>query len=439
MIDLPVNLAVDLIVDWLTLKDLTLLDMAQCDRSSRAGYLEALRSAGCVLHLPMLPPKYNVVPLMHWIEVRRIKISGIDLCNNTFNQDVGLLLSFFECVGPTLVDLTADNFGNSLLFICCLAMNFCTRLKVLSLFGCVESMASTVCQLIEQRSGTLERLALKNGDIEGTLPECCNMCKLQYLHLLKPSVACTGFVCRCQNLLYFYGHGFVDAEPCLHALAQSCPSLRSLHYGYKAGYLFRSTAGLMAVLLACKDMHTVDFTSSIGFTNAHVTTVVQHCRKLNALHLMVYEDGITEECVTILAPRLSELEHLGLFRMQCTTDAPLALLSQHCGNLKCLELRNLWGDVSDNVLVKLFKALKFLEAVDMSYVDNLSDVVLEAVGNKCHKLTRLGLFGTNGYTHKGITAIAQGCADLEWLSFQPNEDEGGNGRHSIFTELAQSV
>jgi hypothetical protein len=106
------------------------------------------------------------------------------------------------------------------------------------------------------------------------------MLELEYLSLKRsntatvvPELLC-GFVRNCQNLLYFYCDDLRGTDDALYALAQTCSSLRSLHYGHAAR---DSIAGLEAVLLACEDLHTVDFTSPAGFSNAHVATVVQHC------------------------------------------------------------------------------------------------------------------------------------------------------------------
>jgi hypothetical protein len=259
--------------------------------------------------------------------------------------------------------------------------------------------------------------------------------ELEYLSL-KDCTGPTAFpvrLCAFVRLCHFYCDNIGRTDDCLHALAQSCPSLRSLHYGHAAEL---STAGLEAVLLACQELHTVGFTSSYGFTNAHVATVAQHRRKLTALRVVFREDGINEECVTVLAPRLPELHNLHLINLRCTSDAPIALLTQHCGKLTDLALNNLHGNVTERALVALCGALTSLQDLGWSQTDCMSDLILAAIGKNCHCLRTLDLCGTFNYLFIAVTAIAQGCTALESLSFTP---DGKGGRDSLFGDLGLSV
>jgi hypothetical protein len=434
--DLPLNLTVDLLKNWLLLKDVAALDKALCNRSCREGYLEVLKSDGFVLD--SLPEDAELVPLMRWIEVHKIKVRRIDLRGLDTNSEPGLLASFMGSVGPAVEDLSADNSGDALVLICCLAMVLCTRLCILQLRDCgADNSAATISRLIAAKAPSLERLALEDGEISEALPERCAMEKLKYLSFKRFTAATPrlcAFVRNYSNLLYFYCDDLGRTDDVLNALAESCRSLQSLHYGNAAS---GSTAGLEAVLLACQDLHTIDFTTPFGFTNAHISTIVQHCGKLQALRIMLSPRGIDQECVAILIPRLPELRILHLIGMCCTSDAPIMLLTQHCGGLIDLGVRALSGTISEGALVALFRALSRLEDLNLSYAQCLSDAVLAAIGKNCPRLDTLDLYGAIALSEEGITEIAKGCAELEMIAYKPNEV--GVVGETIFSGLARSV
>jgi hypothetical protein len=140
--------------------------------------------------------------------------------------------------------------------------------------------------------------------------------------------------------------------------------------------------------------------------------------------------------VTILTPRLPQLRLLHLVNLTCTSDAPIALLAQHCRSLQDLGLRYLHGAFTDIALVSLFGALTSLEDLDLSQVSRVSDVVLTAIARNCTNLNTLDLYGASGFTHKGISEIARGCADLDILAFKPDHAVNGS---PLFSDLAQSL
>jgi hypothetical protein len=175
------------------------------------------------------------------------------------------------------------------------------------------------------------------------------------------------------------------------------------------------------VLRACKELHTVDFTSSHGFTNAHVTSVVQHCRKLKGLRLMMDRHGISEECITILRPRLSELQHLSLANLRCSSEASLHCLAEHCSQLRTLGLRSIQCAPTVAPLAALLRALPLLEDLDLSDFSDMNDALLTAIGRTCAKLHTLRLFGTEKITQMGIKAVAIGCPEMKCVTISPRD------------------
>jgi hypothetical protein len=425
---------VDVLGRWLTVKDLSALDAAECNRLTRGLYHDILKSESLVIGNSLT--RYKITPsFMQWIADRMIKLARAIINRQSLSDpiDPSLIASFLKATGKTLLDLAIfDSRVDILAPVCCIAIVACTQLNILELWRCKHSSTSTTRRLIAHLAPTLERLVL--GDSEGvsSLPENRAMDKLQYLSIMRVKqndANICAFTARCRNLLYFHNDNMSNKDDCLYVLAQSCPSLMSLHYGNAAP---GSIAGLEAVLLACKELRTIHFTGHSGFTNTHVASIVKHCKKLRALRLEMCVNGINEECMAILAPRLAEIRNLALVRCHFTTDAPLHMIAQHCRELRSLSLVNLMAlglrPITEGTLVTLLSSLPFLEELDLSYAVDVSDTVLGTVARKCPSLHTLALLHTQGFREDGILALAAGCRNLEKLYI--------SGEDKRFSELS---
>jgi hypothetical protein len=234
LFDLPLNLTADLLRNWLLCRDLSALDAALCNRSSREAYLDVLRSVAFVLDEPSV--KVLRTPVMQWVIDRKVKIIDVFMGFSPPPSDE-IISSFLACVGPRVLDLTAAGDEDTLVSICRSALSTCVRLKVLELWSySFESRTAdrVFSRLISQRSATLERLTCTDCWTKKLLPTDCEMPKLQYFSTSATHKGnLCAFVRNCRHLLYFKcSHIKPCDESILHALAESCPSLQSLHYGY---------------------------------------------------------------------------------------------------------------------------------------------------------------------------------------------------------------
>jgi hypothetical protein len=428
LFDLPQNLTVSLFRQWLSLEDLFLLDSAECNRASRQSFLEVLQSDGFVLGY-MTPPGSHAPYVMEWMVKRKVKTRKARIQHFGPNPDPALIATFLATVSPTLADLIVINSGDTLLYVCCAAIGSCPHLEVLNLVFSGANACSTIRALISQRAPTLKRLAFHSCIILDGFPGHCEMPRLQYLKLkasISSAVNLCAFVGCCRNLLYFYWSEMKSVEECLHALAHFCPSLRALHYGYRSVTVASSVTGQEAVLHACQDLHTVNMITALGFSNAHVLAVVQHCRKLTGVRFVLSEIGISDESLAILCPRLSEMRHLSLVGWLCTSDAQLQLLKQNCRQLRSLSLGMFQAlGSTDGALTALFSSLPFLEDLDLSRVRCLSDAVLSAIARHCRRLQSLDLYAASGFTEAGVTALAEGCVDLINLNISTDNPHVG--------------
>lgn len=159
----------------------------------------------------------------------------------------------------------------------------------------------------------------------------------------------------------------------------------------------------------------MDFMSCLGFTNVHVAAVALRCKHLKAIQLTFYDEGLRGDCLDIIAPRLSELRHLSLISLHPTSDAALLLLTQRCTQLRSLGLRYLYDVGSAEPLITLFRTLPFLEDLDLTRVEVVTDAVLATIATCQPRLRMLSLFCAWGFTEKGLMALANNCAALEWI------------------------
>jgi hypothetical protein len=418
---LPLELSVRVLSSWLSLREVVILDTAECNHASRAAYIEALRCEGSVLHITQYGS--NMTRLMQWVIDRKARAEQFEIGFRE-RPRADLTAKFFDCIGPTLLDLSIAGKRDYLYQICNQAIKLCPHLQVLSFWNCSEKDASVVRALITQRAATLRKLVFMESNITSPLPDDCEMTALRQLVLkntlyIKGSAVCA-FLRHCPNLQHIYSTELDDTEDCLHTLAQSCPSLTALHYGYRyedSGVYSDHTA-LGAVLLACKELHTLNFLTREVITHGHVAAVAEHGQKLKSLRIVLGVEGLQDaDCISILAPRLSRLEHLGLDSLENPTEDSLRLLAQHCQRLVGLDLSGFQEPGGSPALASLITALPGLQELDLSFVHCLDDNTLAAMGESCARLQRLRICFTQGFTVEGITALVQGCAALRVVLF----------------------
>jgi hypothetical protein len=372
---------------------------------------------------------------MQWIVDRKVKIERVNMGFGS-GQETENNKAFLACVGPAVLDLTVSDEDKALGAICHAAAATCVHLRVLSLLALPwhygDTLDPPVRELIAQRASTLERLSCEGYDMSKLLPEDKAMVSLQYLALhsgVDSANVCT-FVHNCPRLLYFCC-SYLDSDDCLRVLAESCPNLVSLSYGYSGGAVRTgNTDNLKAVLLACENLTTVNFTGREGFTNSHLAVVAQHCKKLTSIEFFA-GPGLSGGAINILEPRLPELRHLRINSLNLWSDGPLRLLTQHCRQLRSLSLCCLRGRYTSADLVALFNALPCLEDLDIGKVEHLTDSVLIAIGKNGANLRTLDLSEASGFTDNGVAALVKSCPLIECIYLKL---DGG-----LFNKSMQSV
>lgn len=257
------------------------------------------------------------------------------------------------------------------------------------------------------------------------------------------------------NMRSFYCHKPLSNTH-LKLLAHSCPKLERLQlvllqdvdHSTEPGEFDFDDDGLCAVVNACRNMHIVCLNWRLHVGDAGIVSVATSCKNLVQLHL----DGcihVTDESLKAIGE--SRICNLNLRGCYLITDLGLKYLSN--GDLKkCLQILNLSKCdritdhgiihlkhmsgltelnlskcgvlVTDSAIVAIASHLPNIEFLDLSWLINVTDISLLAIGSKCLKLDGIYLTGCEAITGEGLrsfsghqtlrTLVLFSCYNFSW-------------------------
>jgi hypothetical protein len=120
-------------------------------------------------------------------------------------------------------------------------------------------------------------------------------------------------------------------------------------------------------------------------------------------------------CLSAFARQFQNLTHLTLCGIKNSSEG-LASALRHCKRLENVEIRTGFASIPVEVAIPTLKYITL-------YAPNLTDGVLTAIGQECHKLETLDVFATSemegyGVTDVGVRAVLQGCPLLRQTDVQ---------------------
>ncbi|KAJ0675192.1 putative leucine-rich repeat domain superfamily [Helianthus annuus] len=196
----------------------------------------------------------------------------------------------------------------------------------------------------------------------------------------------------------------------LKLLAQSCPKLETLRLGKyhdlpsepgEFDFDFDDD-GLCAVANACSHLREVSLHSRLHVGDAGIVSLATSCKNLTWLDL----EGcirVTDESLKAIGE--SRIRNLNLGGCYLVTDLGLEYLAN--GDLKNhLSELNLTGcdKISDHGIIYLSKMVGLIE-LNISWLINITDISLLAIGTKCLKLQTVYLTGCEAITSEGLRAF----------------------------------
>jgi hypothetical protein len=146
-----------------------------------------------------------------------------------------------------------------------------------------------------------------------------------------------------------------------------------------------------------------------------VRQLVGHCCNITALRVR----GMSDDSLATVAPALSTVQHLVLFRPQRSghyiSAVHLQRLAQHCSQLKTLTFGHCKPNIPEAGIIALIAGLTvrgLLSLWSIPRQDWITDSVLAAVATNGKQLRTLALYCRSEvavYTVGGLTALLQGC------------------------------
>lgn len=355
--------------DWLTLKDVCLLDSAICNRKKRAGFLQVISSpklllkaesengTGCqILRLEQL----------QWVLKKGIHLTSLYLDSTADGESMKRVLF-------------------SLVYTRC--------------FDMIEQMVFQNCAYIDDVTFAL------------ILSKCRETVRVVNIAATPISHDFSRGIGLCPKLEYFASNSEVSSV-ISEMVAQSCsfPSFKRLYVEEAKDTL--TDAMVIDVASRCPNLEVLGIDHCAGITDTAIMALSEYCPKLRILRAQCVAN-ITDASITTLARACPVLEK---FYAADTgiTDTSLAALCQYCPSLKGLSVEGC--SITDNAVTAIRDKLPGLT---YAYFGDCpaairDDTVTRLVG-KCRLLEQLRIGNNLDITDKAIIKIAGSCPHLETL------------------------
>jgi hypothetical protein len=376
---------------------------------------------------------------MKWCIERRVKVRKVLICEY-FGINVGSVTAFLHISGASVENFWISNCTDVVLLTAILGLlSFSVRrLQVLVVDDCGAVDATALGALLSASASSLRRLKLSQSRISAPLavPRLPNLDFIQIYMCTTDQETLCKLVSSSPNLRSFSCSDLYGTDLCLEALASHCPLLQVL--AYENGEP-SDVSSLVRLLHACPDLEVVEISSENGngnpsSTDAHITAIMQHCRKLKAFCGPASGPNITNASVMAVASRLDDMRHLWLSDIAFQSDQPMLALSEHCRNLTTLDLHANQDTLSESALVALMSNLHSVVQLGMEQFE-LTDRVLKAIAVNCPRLEVLDLYSSRGYTEVGIVALARGCTALERVRLREDDEIVNPAARLLWKEL----
>ncbi|KAL9240184.1 hypothetical protein vseg_014432 [Gypsophila vaccaria] len=172
-----------------------------------------------------------------------------------------------------------------------------------------------------------------------------------------------------------------------------------------------SDKGVDEITSVCPELRVFSVYWNVRLTDVGIQQLVKHCKHVIDLNVSGCKN-ISDRSMQLIAGTYNELESLNVTRCVKITDGGLKCILSKCLSLQSLNLYAL-SSLTDEVYTKI--SLRQLKFLDLCGAQNLTDQGLSCIA-KCNNLISLNLTWCVRITDVGVTALAEGCKFLEYLS-----------------------
>lgn len=193
-------------------------------------------------------------------------------------------------------------------------------------------------------------------------------------------------------------------SPLLTTLVQHCPKLQVLKLVSWRERFLLSQEFFQAISNGCPDLRQVYLDALVALT--------QGCRNLQDLTLG--RDMITDQCIMEVARVFSNLQALRLDSGRLSKKSIVAL-ARGCPKLKTLDFRGCHTDITDETVEEeLTRSCPNLQTLVLADCKNLTKRSFMLLAQRCPNLQDLNLYGFH-ITDESIVEVAQQCPKLQTL------------------------
>jgi hypothetical protein len=431
LLDLPGCVLVDVLANWISMKDVGRLDAACCQRDLRKKYLAIVGSEYGIFKPEDCSSRFTL-GYYRWLKSRNCSVTEFNMpyiidmpynpgelshpllkCNVPYIvsadvPEIGITEKMAKYLQQITFELFCDNLSDETFIQ--IVQHAYPALSALTLGadGYCAVLSDDTLRHLGQRAPNLKRLRLVQSPhfTDTGLRDLASTCsKLEDIRLLK-----TGKL----------GDGAVDS------IAQFCPHLATLHLSHNSRV---TGASLKNLLRKCKQLRELDLsncevslpslrTDDIG-SDIGTDTDSRDCaptrtdtEPLNLQSLVLNSTSTTDAMLASFLP-FTRLLTLKLIDTQTVTDVGAASIA----TLRCLT--SLTIDCCYRItplgLVNIITNSPFLTLLNL-HSANMSDAVLEAISLSCRGLEELRITWSKAVTDTGLLALARGCRNLRVLS-----------------------
>lgn len=419
-VSLPTSVGLTIISNWLTAKDIGMLDAAFCNHPLRKLLLELFAhptTLDTACHSEVFSSR------IYWMYTRDVKCPSLHFCGRKkcSQDDIALMHAYLQNVGAVLQAVCIydadDNLADMVLKY--LASHSCALHNITVLSGKCPRYATPVSW-----DSSLRTILVHSAAV------------LTALHANSP-------VDRLLGGVYLPALRKIDMkiniDEDLVIMCRAAPSLTSITLHNP-----RCTSiGLAAIGQHCRNLEKLEIAAAWHVTgmNAGITAIAQGCRKLKKLSLYLCED-LDHTGLMAVGTHCTQLEDLYLHIGNRVTDASLSMLMQQLGTTLrslCVSMGHLTGayladvaqyctslhtlDISYNrssTAVSLHRMIPHLTSTvtKLNIIHcQIEDRTLKLIAQYMPQLTYLNIETdfTPMYTCNGVTRVVRKCTSLTTL------------------------
>jgi hypothetical protein len=389
---LPIEILV--LQQYISVKDISHLDIAICDVDFRSLFLDSLQSVKI--------RDDNILgrgddDFVAWVIKRQIKLLNLKAHSGNFTRMSVVKMAAGEMKLDTIEEFQRNSSprGKSPITSAALRkiVTYCPMLKLLDLDSSFKDVAiirvAECCPMIQHLCLTrctiltdiaivkiaeccpvLKSLELNSSSITDIaiirIAECCP--KLEGLHLQRPAITDIAIVriaeccprletldLQCPNITDIAVVRIAECCPRLENLGLLCPAITDIAVVRIAECCPR----VERLLLCCR-----------AITDIAVVRIAECCRRLEVLHLQC--PVITNIAIIRVAECCPRLEHLSLL-CPAITDIAVVRIAECCPRLK--DFFSCSPTITDNAILRMVKSCPMLQSVHFMNCPGITDVV----------------------------------------------------------------